>query len=110
MMIKFQNEHFKRFIDFAFPASGCLELAFWSSTYSRDKSKIVPYHIPLTYGGWFDSVPHLRGYARMADGVSAYVTVNPVTADKLAQAKTRSSVSASRRVPPRNILSQLNTS
>jgi hypothetical protein len=89
-MSNFLEDHFKRFTDFAFdPSAGCVELAFWGATYTRDRTRIVPFHIPTCYSGWFDSVAHLRAYARMAQGVSAYVTINPVNPEKMAQARNK---------------------
>ncbi len=81
----FNEEHFNRFISFIFdPDDGCMELACWGG-YQDSSNTIKKSTYPTSLCGWFDNRKYLRNYARRFAGVSAYVTINPVTPTKLAQ-------------------------
>jgi hypothetical protein len=89
-MIPFGQEHFDRFVDLVFkPAvamGGCVEFVAWGGVVSRKTGRIIKAEYPkCVTGGWFNNPDKLLLYARTIDGVSGYVTFNPVRDIKLSQ-------------------------
>lgn len=70
------------------PSAGVVELRAFRAFLRRNQ--IVPsdgFH--RTVAGWFDKVSHLVAAAGHLEGISGYVTLNPVRADLLARADNR---------------------
>lgn len=93
-MQNFMEEHFNRFVSFVCKADGdvfhpdahCMELSLWGGFDDKGKSGLIRKSThPIVTGGWFNKVSSLKATAKRIDGVSAYVTFNPVDKSRLAQ-------------------------
>jgi hypothetical protein len=89
----FNDEHFNRFISFCRGSddsstklfdNSCMELVIWGG-HTDKNNHIVESKYPIVCGGWFNQAKRLKDFAKRLDGVSAYVTFNPVHNDKLSQ-------------------------
>jgi hypothetical protein len=78
------DQHFERFVrnvvDFD---RGCVELTVWGAQINTKTLRVERSPWPRTVAGWFDDARALRLWAGRIEGVSGYVTFNPVHKDKV---------------------------
>jgi putative DNA primase/helicase len=68
------------------PSVGCFEIRCFSAIFDRTSGRIVPAsNLSSTLAGWYDSIDDALVDLGKLDGVSAYVTLNPVTPDLLSR-------------------------
>lgn len=70
------------------PAAGCVEMRVFHATMERG-FVIAAQQFSKTLAGWYDDPQNLVVDASRLQGVSAYVTLNPVRADLLARSDNR---------------------
>ena len=82
----FKEEHFNRFCDFVLDGTeGCMEFICFNAVLDYKTNLVIPSKVPgLTVGGYVTDRRRLRDFARRLEGVSAYVTINPVHPDFMA--------------------------
>jgi hypothetical protein len=81
----FDEKHFDRFINFVFnPSLGCMEFATWQSNINTNR-KIEKSSYNNMNGGWYNRADFLRADLKRLQGVSGYLSINPVDSEFLAR-------------------------
>src|SRR5438270_685140 len=82
----FNKEHFTRFLNFAFRPEdgGCYELTCWKSRINN-LNRIEKAQYGVVVGGWFNKAMSLEAAGRRVGDTCAYIGINPVHPDRLAQ-------------------------
>src|SRR4051812_37854964 len=89
-MKKIDKGHFERFLAFTFdPSAGCMEFSVRDASISRSNCIEKAEKYRRTLGGWFDDPRRLKSNAHRLDGISGYVTINPVKPELLARAANK---------------------
>lgn len=90
-MIRLDQDHLFAFLDaltLGDFATGCVEMRVFNATFDRGLIKPTDVY-QKTLAGWYSDPYNLEADARRLEGVSGYITVNPVTLDLLARADNK---------------------
>jgi hypothetical protein len=81
---RFDPEVARRFLKHILTPDHCTELRIWRATFARTGSFILPAEqFGRTLGGWFDDIDKLICDLHRLNGVSGFVTLNPVDRNML---------------------------
>jgi hypothetical protein len=68
------------------PSIGCIEVRVFKVGFAKSSFIVADSRYPKNVSAWFERPEELLAQAKRLDGVSGYVTLNPVRSDLLARA------------------------